>query len=134
MSKFKIGDKVVAKNTTNILSGGKTYTVEGVFDDLVSLDEVAGKFFEWRFDIAPNTATVEVKAKPAKGFGTGKGTSQRIRDVFAAYPGSVFLVKTIADRLGLPSRQLHKRFAELVKDGYLVKVDNESPTLYKRAG
>jgi hypothetical protein len=54
-----------------------------------------------------------------KGFGTGKGTTARIRNYFAA-AWSVGSVKEVAATLDLPARQLNKRFAELVKAGYLV--------------
>lgn len=63
-------------------------------------------------------------AKPAQksipgSFSTGKGTTQRIKDAFAER--SFFTSKELGDKLGMPSRQLSKRLAELVKAGYLTK-------------
>ena len=57
-------------------------------------------------------------ATPNKGFGTGKGTSARI--LAAMSSGAAFTVAEVAFNIGLPSRQLHKRFAELVKAGKIV--------------
>lgn len=55
-------------------------------------------------------------------FATGKGTTAKIVDFFvnsnrvASYP-----VDSIAFNIGVPSRQLSKRLAELVKKGTLTK-------------
>jgi predicted HTH transcriptional regulator len=72
-------------------------------------------------------------AKPAQksipgSFATGKGTTQRIKDAYAER--SFFTSKELGDKLGVPSRQLSKRLAELVKSGYLKKavIGNGSKT------
>ena len=53
-------------------------------------------------------------------YATGKGTTAAIK---AAFPdiGSFCTVTEVAVRIGKPSRQLNKRFAELVKSGFLSK-------------
>lgn len=58
---------------------------------------------------------------PNKGFGTGKGTTARIKELFADRQ-CAYTSEEIAIDLGLPSRQISKRLAELVKSGFFETV------------
>lgn len=51
-------------------------------------------------------------------YGTGKGTTAKIKGFFDARYAD-YSVKSIANVIGVDSRQLSKRLAELVKSGYL---------------
>lgn len=68
----------------------------------------------------PLTFQPNVTVKPNKGYGTGTGTTARIREFFTGKSES-FTVSQIGGALGLPSRQLSKRLAELVKLGDIGK-------------
>lgn len=74
-----------------------------------------------------NSVSIQATIKPPKlqrTFGTGEGTTARIKDFFG-YRLAGYTAASIGDHLGLPSRQLGKRLAELVKAGYLEKNGSE---------
>ncbi len=65
------------------------------------------------------TGLIQQKTAPGT-YATGKGTTAKVKDYFSdlncPYP-----VAEIASEIGVPSRQLSKRLAELVKTGFLTK-------------
>lgn len=52
-----------------------------------------------------------------KGFGTGKGTTAKIKEFFSGRTYAT--TQEVAYAIGVPARQLSKRMSELVKAGFL---------------
>ncbi len=67
-----------------------------------------------------------------KGFGTGKGTTAKIKAVFTDF-NIELNSEEIAIRVEVPSRQISKRLAELVKSGFLHKFTDMGRNTYQRA-
>lgn len=127
---FKAGDRVtvVDRGPNTGLLNGQTYTVKRVSlagrpSPGVYLKEGTSAFYySRRFKLATEYAA---SAGGVGLFGTGKGTTAKIREFFQDKNMS-YSAAEVGEALGLPGRQLNKRLVELSDRGELnrTKVDD----------
>lgn len=114
---LKVGDVAIVTNPgkNTLLTKGKKYTILEVLPDsdtdvsgviIKSDDGLEQFYYAHRF------------TKVGGSFGTGKGTTDKIREFFTGKVGA-YSASEIGRDLGLPGRQLNKRLAELIKRGEL---------------
>lgn len=120
MSKFIKGDKVIAKDvgTNRSITEGKEYTIVDIETAGVKVVNDNGDqkfYYERRFEkVAKPTVATAAPNLFAGNFGTGKGTTDKIRKLLAVDPAGALDTQAIGAALNTDPRQLSKRLRELV--------------------